>query len=402
MITILFWSFIGLIIYTYVLFPVLVWLRGCLWPRPWQESDHRPSASIIVAAYNEAASIGRKLDNLSTLDYPRELVEILVACDGCTDETEAIARSRANSQVRVLSLPRSGKAAALNKAVEAASGEILVFSDANSMFTPGALRALVRPFADSAVGGVAGDQCYERRSNGQGAGEHSYWNFDRWMKRWESRAGNVISATGAIYAIRRRLFQPVPQGVTDDFVISTRVIAQGFRLIFTDTAIACEPAASSPQLEFRRKVRIITRGLRGVLVMRELLNPLRFGFYALQLFSHKVLRRLIVFALLGLLPSSAWLWNNGMTYQATLAVQLAIYGCAAVGLLLAKTRFANMRIFALPAFFCLVNMSSLVASFKLLMGECIVSWEPCRAREMEVPHTAANIVRGGSGAIVSE
>ena len=207
----------------------------------------------------------------------------------------------------MLDLPRTGKAGALNTAVERATGEILVFSDANSMFAPDALARLAAPFADPSVGGVAGDQRYlpDDGDGGVAKGERGYWDLDRAIKQAESAAGNVISATGAIYAVRRSLFGPVPDGVTDDFATSTAVIAQGHRLVFAPDAVAYEPVGAAAEIEYGRKVRVMTRGLNGVVLRRGLLDPRRHGFYAVQLFSHKVLRRLMAIPLLMLAGHTA-------------------------------------------------------------------------------------------------
>jgi cellulose synthase/poly-beta-1,6-N-acetylglucosamine synthase-like glycosyltransferase len=375
----LFWGAVALIVYTYILFPALVFLRGLLWRRPYKSAEITPRVSLIIAAHNEANTIGAKLNNILSLDYPHDRLEVLIASDGSDDGTDAIVRSYAERGVGLLSLPRQGKAPALNSAVAASTGEILVFSDANSMYAPDALRAIVRPFADPAVGGVAGNQRYmTEHSTGTGSGERSYWNFDRGLKRFQSQAGNAISATGAIYAIRRSLFRPVPGGVTDDFVTSTRVIAQGYRLVFAPEAVAYEPVAGSSGAEFGRKVRVITRGLRAVLVMRELLNPFRYGFYALQLFSHKVLRRLVVFPLIVLFLLSPVLWQKGLFYQTATLAQVAFYGCGALGMLLAGTRLGRLKVFAIPFFFCMVNAAALLAALNVMRGHQIDRWEPQR------------------------
>jgi cellulose synthase/poly-beta-1,6-N-acetylglucosamine synthase-like glycosyltransferase len=376
---ILFWVAVTLIVYTYILFPALVLLRGLLWRRPYRSAEVTPRVSLIIAAYNEANTIGARLDNILSLDYPRDQLEALIASDGSNDGTEAIVRGYAEQGIRLLSLPRQGKIPTLNAAVEASTGEILVFSDANSIYAPDAIRSLVRPFADPKVGGVAGDQRYLAESgSGTSDGERSYWNFDRRLKQLQSQAGNAISATGAIYAIRRSLFRQVPVGVTDDFVVSTSVIAQGYRLVFAPDAVAYEPTAKSSGAEFGRKVRVITQGLRAILVMRELLNPFRYGFYALQLFSHKVLRRLMVFPLLVLLLLSPLLWRNGLLYQTATLAQVAIYSFGILGMLMGRTRLGQLRILALPFFFCMVNSASLVATVKLLRGHRIDLWEPQR------------------------
>jgi len=265
--------------------------------------------------------------------------------------------------------------------VAAAAGEILVFTDANSIFAPDALRAIVSPFADPAVGGVAGDQRYLSTDgvDSIAAGELRYWDLDRMLKAAESRAGNVISATGAIYAIRRELFDIVPDGVTDDFVTSTGVIVRGYRLVFAPTAVASEPVAETGALEFDRKVRVITRGLRSVLVRRALLNPFRHGFYAVQLFSHKVLRRMMVFPLMVIAVTSPFLWRRGRLYQAVTVIQLAVYGAGATGALLRDRDIARRRPFVVATFFCFVNLASIKAIWNLVSGHRIDRWEPQRA-----------------------
>lgn len=386
MILVLFWTSVVLIIYAYFIFPVLVILRGFLWRQPFKSEEITPSVSIIIAAFNESKSIANKIDNILTLDYPRDRFEVLIASDGSDDGTNEIVQVYENKGVRLLPLPRQGKAAALNAAVAASNGEILVFSDANSIYSLDAIRALVRPFADTSVGGVAGNQCYLKKNSAivDNIGERSYWNFDRIMKKFQSRAGNVISATGAIYAIRRSLFQTVPEGVTDDFVTSTSVIEQGYRLIFAPDAIAYEPVAVTNNVEFGRKVRVITRGLSAILIVRrKLLNPFRYGFYAIQLLSHKVLRRLVVFPLLLLFFVNPFLWGTDLFYKLAMIGQAAFYGFGLLGLLLDGTRLGRLKILTIPFYFCLVNAATLVATINILRGQQIKQWEPQRSIEQE-------------------
>ena len=261
-----------------------------------------------------------------------------------------------------------------------ASGEILIFSDANSLYAPDAIHALVRPFADPEVGGVVGDQRYlpTEDTNRSGDGEKSYWNFDRHLKKFQSKAGNVISATGAIYAIRHGLFQPVPGGVTDDFFISTGIIMEGFRLVFSPNAVAYEAVASSSGLEFRRKVRVITRGFRAVLMRRALLNPFRSGFYAIQLFSHKVLRRLVVFPLLALFLLNLMAWSQSLIYQSSMLAQFGLYSCALIGFCFKDKRWGQAKLFSLPFYFCLVNTACLIAAMNVIRGHRIERWETKR------------------------
>ena len=378
---IIFWISLVLIVYVYAGFPLLLLLRSWLVPRPYRQASLAVPVSIIVAAHNEEQTIGAKLENILSLNYPANLLEVLIASDGSTDKTNQVVSQFASRGVKLLALPRAGKAAALNAAVSQARGDIVVFSDANSMFAGDALRELLRPLADERVGGVAGNQCYLKDHFGSSgtAGERSYWNLDRWTKLLQSRAGSVTSATGAIYAIRKRLFLEVAEDVTDDFATSTAVIVQGYRLVFAPDAIVYEPVAPSGTREFVRKVRVITRGLRAVMLRRCLLDPRRYGFYSLQLFSHKVLRRLIVFPILAMLLVSPWLWQQeGAVYRVAIGVQAALYACAIAGAVFGRFGWRQPKCFSLPLFLCLVNAAALVAAWNIVCGRKVITWVPQR------------------------
>lgn len=366
--------------YGYVGFPLLMAVRGALIRRPIRSSAIHPRVSVLIAARNEAAVIAARLANLEEQDYPTDRLEVIVASDGSDDGTNDIVRQRARPNVRLLSLPQQGKIAALNAAAAAATGEILVFTDANTVFASDAISAVVRPFADPEVGGVAGDQRYvDPDGIGLGGGERIYWSFDRWLKRLQSRAGSITSATGALYALRRELFEPIPAGVTDDFTISTGPLSAGRRLVFAADAIAYESPAATGQLEFGRKVRIISQGFRGVALRRDLLDPRRHGFYALQLFSHKVLRRLLVFPMLVVMFTGPILWSDGRLYRITAIGSLTLAGLGAVGLATADREIGRRRVFSLPAFFWLVNGAALVACWNFVRGRRIERWEPVRS-----------------------
>jgi cellulose synthase/poly-beta-1,6-N-acetylglucosamine synthase-like glycosyltransferase len=381
--TIAFWAAVGAIIYTYIGFPLLLAARAAVRPRPVASGEITPTVTVIVAAYNEEQDIGEKLQNLASCDYPPDHVQIIVASDGSDDDTEDIVRAhaRTNERVCLLALPRVGKAGALNAAIEAAEGEILVFSDANSLFDPDALRALVRPFADPEVGAVAGDQRYIRSAD-TGAvaeAEERYWNLDRWLKLAGSRAGNVTSATGAIHAIRRELVDPVPEGVTDDFFLSTGAIVHGRRLVFAPDAITREPVAASASAEFGRKTRIVARGLRSVRARSELLSLRRHGFYAVQLWSHKVLRRLMFVPLLiCLITSLGGALQGHRTLALAATLQLSLYGAAGLGGLVLLAHRRPIRVLRLPLFFVLVNVAAASAVHRVARGAAPVQWEPHR------------------------
>lgn len=378
MMLVVFWSAVALIAYTYVVFPAIVLARSALIRRPFASADHERDVSLVIVAHNEEASIGAKLENILSLDYPRERLQVIVASDGSTDRTHAIVETFASQGIELLPMPRQGKIPALNAAIAKATGDILVFSDANSMYASDAIRALVRPFADPAVGGVAGDQRYLDDAADAGSGERAYWSFDRVLKRAESAAGNTISATGAIYAIRRSLFRTVPLGVTDDFAASTAVIEQGYRLVFAQDAVAYEPVAKASGIEFGRKVRVITRGLRSVIARRKLFNLRRHGFYAIQLFSHKVLRRLVFVPLAVMFCATLALAGGSWAFRLLLLLQVAFYACGLLGWLFSETRLGARKMLSIPFFFCMVNVAALLAVLNLLRGRTIDLWEPQR------------------------
>ncbi len=373
-----FWASAATVAWTFAGFPLVAWLRARFAPRPYRTDPITPSVSIIVAAHNEAPVIEEKLRNLTSLDYPADCVEILVASDGSDDGTNETVRDFGDPRVRLLALERGGKATAVNTAAASAGGEILVFSDANSMFAPGALRALVAPFSDPSIGGVAGDQRYLRPGAGTAEAEGRYWGFDRRLKAWESAAGNVISSTGAIHAVRRDLFRPVPAGLTDDFYISTGVIAARQRLVFAADAAAYEPAAESVEAEFARKLRVATRILRTEFVLRELMNPLHHGFYAIQFASHKPMRQLLGIPMLLVFASSAALWRSGPFYRLALVGQSTFYGLGALGLLRRGAPWARSRIVAVPAYFCLAYAAQLLALWNVISGRRIDAWRQQR------------------------
>lgn len=382
MIDALVWTATAALGLPFVAYPMVLALRAAWAPRPFTSGDVTPSVDLLIAAHDEAASIEARLENALALDYPRDRLTIWVASDGSSDDTVAIARRFEDRGVRVLDLPRGGKAAALIAAVEASSAEVLAFSDANSHWLPDALRALVAPLADASVGGVAGDQRYETNAahTTESAGETSYWRFDRRLKRWASRSGNAVSATGAIYAIRRACFEPPPPDATDDFMISTGVIANGLRLVFSEDAVAIEPPSDSQAGEFRRKVRIITRGLRGVWYRRALLDPRNTGLYAFELLVHKLLRRLTWIPLLALVLLAPFAFAAGGL--AALPCALAVVGVAA-GLIGewsgARADGHGAKALSIARFALRVQTACAVACWNAVRGHRVARWEPERA-----------------------
>jgi len=376
-----FWLAVAAPVLVYAGFPLLVVIIGRLRNRRVRKAPITPSVSLIIVAYNEERNIAERLENALALDYPPEALEIIVASDGSDDATESIVRRYVPHGVRLMSLPRRGKIHTLNAAVLHATGQILVFSDANSIYDRQALRALARNFADPEVGGVAGNTAYRIPAGSESSvrGESLYWSYDKWLKQMESLTGSIVSAHGAIYAIRRELYRPPEDSaVTDDFAISTAVVEQGRRLVFESEAVAYELAVPDVGGEFRRKVRLMTRGFRGLLLRKRLFDPFQYGFYSLVLLSHKALRRLVPCFLLALFAASILLSARGKLYLFAAFAQALFYGLGGTGYLLRGTAWGQKKYFYVPFFFCMANGAALVAMVKLVSGKRIELWQPQR------------------------
>lgn len=381
-----FWLAVAWLAWSFVGFPLVLALRALLAPAPRPElvdaaggDGAWPFVSYVIVVHNERAVIEQKLENTARLRYPRHKLQVIVASDGSNDGTDELVRQWPGElPVRLLSLGRVGKNRALNEAVAVAEGQILAFSDADSMLEQGALERLVAPFADSSVGGVGGDYRYGQRA-GEGGGERTYWSIDRIWKRLESRGGSMTSATGQIYAVRAETFRPVPDGVTDDFFVSTGAQASGLRLHFAEDAVARGPVTDTADAEFRRKVRLMTRGLGSVMARKALLDPRRTGFYALQLATHKLLRRLCGLPVLALLCATPWLFAVHPFYRLALAAQLGLHALAWVAWRMRAHPLGRSKLLAVPLFFDMVNVAGVLALLGHLRGERHLGWVPHRA-----------------------
>jgi len=379
---IIFWASVGLSVYVYAGYPVVLWAGAKLVRRAPRKAPVTPSLSVVIAAHNEERQIAAKLDNTLALDYPRELVEVLVASDGSTDATEEIVARYAARGVRLLPLARCGKMRALNQAVARAPGEVVVFTDANAMLEPRALRELVAPFADPAVGGVCGNQKYGRGGAGDsaGAGENLYWTYDKYLKHLETQLGSTVAADGSIYALRRELYVQIEDGAqADDFAVSARVVTEGRRrLVYEPAAVSYEPPPAKSDLEFRRKVRVANHCMRAILNLEGALNPFRTGLYAFEMWSHKVLRYAVPLFALAALAANALLAGRSTLYLLLFAGQVLFYALALAGYALRRTRWGRSKPLYAPFYFCLANAAALVGVLSLLRGERITVWQPQR------------------------
>jgi cellulose synthase/poly-beta-1,6-N-acetylglucosamine synthase-like glycosyltransferase len=361
--------------YPYFGYPAILWLWSRFRSRPVSKAAVRPPVTLVIPARNEAELIREKLRNTLALEYPRDRLEVLVVSDGSSDRTEAIVDSFDDAEIRLVSLPPGGKARALNVGAARARGEILVFTDADILLEPGALVHLAENFADPEVGGACGNKRYRPAPGGDatGTGEGLYWKFDKWQKRLESRIGSVFGADGALHAVRRELYVPIDDpSHADDLAISSRVVLQGRRVVYEPEARTSEEAPGAAPLEFRRKVRIANQSFRALVGLGR--GLWRYGFYSFQLVSHKLLRYLVPFFLIVLFLSSLALAGTHPFFTAALAAQIAVYGLGAVGFLLRGTRPGRWRLFALPFYFCFVNVAALLGVLSVANGRRQLVW----------------------------
>ncbi len=333
----LFWVSVAVVVYVYAGYPLLVaaWARVAGTPPRRAASVRRwPSISIVVAARNEAARLPARVANLLTLPYPGSR-EIIVVSDGSTDDTRAALAPFAG-QVRLIELTPGGKPRALNAGVAASTGEILVFADARQRFEERALVELVAAFDDESVGGVTGElmlDCEDANGDSSSIGEGVglYWRYEKWLRRNESLVRSTLGATGAIYALRRSVWQPLPpETLLDDVLAPMRAVLAGHRIVFEERARAFDRAAPDAAAESRRKTRTLAGNYQVLLLEPRLLIPVVNPVW-LQYVSHKIGRLVVPWALVAALATSATLVSASWLFAAAFVLQLCFYGLAAVG-----------------------------------------------------------------------
>lgn len=371
---------LGVIVWVYLGYPVVLALAAILRSKPVRRAPVEPTVSLIICAYNEERHIRRKLEESLRTDYPADRLDIIVVSDGSTDRTDDIVREFA-PRVRLLRVEgRGGKTIAQHHGVRAARGEILVFSDVTTVYTPRTIRAMVENFADPQVGCVGGDLHYLKDpANPSAEGRAMFWSYERQLRRWESQVHSIIGVAGCVYAMRKSLYVELDPATISDFVQPGKVTARGWRTVLEPAAQAWEPVESHTMgEELFRRARVITRGLRGAFAMPELLNPLRHPWFATVLWSHRVLRWLVPVFLLVLLAANVPLaWRTGGPFTVALLGQVTFYLAGLVGALLERARI-RVPGMVVPLYFCLVNLAPLIALANLLRGERKVVWETGR------------------------
>jgi cellulose synthase/poly-beta-1,6-N-acetylglucosamine synthase-like glycosyltransferase len=367
-----------IIAYTYAGYPAVVWLIGTLRPKAVLKRPIRPRVSVIIPAYNEARVIRETVLNKLECTYPAEKREILVVSDSSDDGTDEIVKGIGHSQLRLIrQQPRQGKTAGLNRAVDVARGEIIVFSDANSLYDSQALENLVSNFADPSVGYVSGRMRYANR-DGSGVADScsSYMKYENALRSIETRCGSIVGVDGAVDAIRKELYIKMSPDMLPDFVLPLSVRQQGYRVVYEPNAIVTEEALSSSEGEFRMRVRVALRALRAMWQMRGLFNPFKYGLFSFQLFSHKLLRYSIPFVLMALAILNLLIVRQATFWLATLVLQCLFYGTAALGYVLLKRGRRLPPMVYFPFYFVLLNYASLVAWIRFFTKKKQTLWSP--------------------------
>lgn len=371
------WLCIAGVVYAYFLYPLVIWGLARVFGRQRQPRGggaELPGVSLLIAAYNEAAVIEERIQNALALDYPPDKLEIVIASDGSSDATGDIVRRYADRGVRLLDFrQRRGKSAVLNSAVPEARGEIVVFSDANTMFDRDALRKLVPWFRDPNVGVVCGRLVLVDPHTGSNC-DGLYWKYETILKKCEGRLGALLGTNGAIYALRKELFSPIPPTtIVDDFVIPLQAkLHTGCEIVYECGAVAREETAPDVGCEFRRRTRIGAGGFQAIGLLWRLLDPRR-GWVAFTFLSHKVLRWVCPFLLIGALVGNLLLYDVPF-YRGLLSAQLGFYLLSFVMALL-PTRLGALKPLRLTTMFTSMNAALFFGFCRWLGGSQKSAWQ---------------------------
>ena len=367
------------LVYTYFGYPLLLRILARARQLPAAPAEW-PRVTVITAAFNEEDAIGATLANKLELDYPPELLDLIVVSDESSDRTDEIVRSFERDhpgRVRLIrQVPRQGKTSGLNLAAPQATGEILVFADANSIYAPDALRHIVANFADPRVGYVTGKMIYTNADGSvNGDGCTTYMRYENILRDLETRVGSVVGVDGGVDAMRKSLYKQMRADQLPDFVLPLHVVEQGYRVVYEPRAVLREPALSSAAQEYRMRVRVTLRALWALKDYRHLFDPMRYGAFSWQLASHKLLRYWAFVPQFLALVSNVVLVGNGPQFAWLLIAQVAFYMLAALGYWSSRNGL-RVPLSMAPYYLVLLNTSCAHAAWKFLRGEKQVLWQP--------------------------
>ncbi|HSM87751.1 MAG TPA: glycosyltransferase family 2 protein [Candidatus Limnocylindrales bacterium] len=375
-----FWAAAFLLFYVYAGYPLLLALAGMFFRRRRAEPGYHPRISVMIAAYNEEDAIEKKIRQTLALEYPADRMEVIVLSDCSTDRTDEIVKAFPDSRVRLLRMAeRRGKTSAQNVGARAAQGEVLVFSDATAIYHPRALAYLACNYQDEKVGAVSGRYKYfdPEDQSPTGLGSAAFWNYENLIKTMQSRIRTITGCCGCIYSVRKAAYTELADDVISDLVQPLQVIRKGYKVLFEDRALAYEETTKSTAEEFAMRVRVVTRAMRGLLSVSDLLKPWKFGWPAFQLWSHKVLRWMVPLFLIAIFISNLFLLDSPW-FRVVLAAQLVFYAAAILNMLLPLHRF--WKPLGVPLYFCTLNAAALFSMVELGRGKKYVTWQTVRAR----------------------
>jgi cellulose synthase/poly-beta-1,6-N-acetylglucosamine synthase-like glycosyltransferase len=371
-----------LILHVYIGYPVCLWCLSKVTKNRNVNSDENylPSVTLMISCYNEIDVVEEKIINSLALDYPNDQLSIIVISDGSDDGTDEVALSfRAQNVSLVRQEGRLGKTSAINLAMQRCTSDIVIFSDANAMYQTDAIKKLTRNFNDSSVGYVVGAALYtDEQENSAAASENLYWKYEIALKKMESNVHSVVGGDGAIYAIRRKLFKKMDAKDINDFVNPLQIIEQGFRGVFDEEAICTEETAGDFSKEYKRKQRIVNRSFRGLMKVKSVLNPFKFGFFSFQVISHKLLRWLQpIFILLFAFSSILLALRDFLLFSYFSQLGIIFLWLAQVGYFKSRQQYMS-KIFFIPYYFIMVNYYSLLGVVSALAGNIQVTWSTPR------------------------
>ncbi|MBE9602504.1 glycosyltransferase family 2 protein [Pedobacter sp. MC2016-24] len=375
------YTFVG---YGFVLFVLIRIKRLFKQPKVFQSATDLPTVSLIIAAYNEADLIAAKIENSLSLDYPKDKIQYIFVTDGSTDDTAKIIGQYA--QITLLNENiRSGKMAAIKRAIPFVKGEIMIFSDANTFLNEVAIKELVKHYQNGQVGAVAGEKrvFIPEKADASSAGEGFYWKYESLLKKWDYELYSNVGAAGELFSIRTALYQPVESDtIIDDHMIAMRIAEQGYIIAYEPMAYAMETASANTAEELKRKIRIAAGGIQSILRLKKAANPFNYPLLTFQYLSHRVLRwtvtpfLMVVVFVLNILIVAKY---DILFYQLMLAAQILFYGLSLAGLVF-EQRNIRIKPFFIPYYFCLMNYAVVAGMIRYARKNQSAAWEKSKRK----------------------
>lgn len=368
----IFWFCAVSIMHTYFLYPLILSLLSIFIKNPIKKDNIEPSVSMIISAYNEEEIILKKIEESLKLDYPRDKLQIIVASDCSSDNTDNIVLSfKDKGVVLVRQDRRLGKTAVQNKAATAAEGEILLFSDATTRYEKDVIKKIVRNFSDEKVGCVSAKLVYVDKDRSElGKSRNFYWEYEKSLKVKESNLNSLLGVSGCCYAVRKKLYKKIEPHLISDFVITWVIYEQGYRSVYEPEAVVYEDIVETSRKEIRMRIRVSSRSVIAIRKLKKFLNPLKFGFFSFQLFSHKLLRYFVPIFMMLIFASNSFLLNYKF-YRLTFYLQIIFF---LVGLI----SFKKKSFFYPLRYFIILNVAALIGIFRSADPVGLEIWQPIR------------------------